>query len=651
ADGSTPIAGLIQASDGNLYGTTYAGGTFGYGAVYGLTTTGVLSTLHSFTGGTDGAGPFSGLVQGPGGDLYGTTYYGSGLGAGGTVFVLHLLPTIINLSPATAVSGSGPLTLTVNGTNFQNGAVVQFNGGALSTTFVSSGQLTATVPATDLVSVGIQSVTVVSPAGLVSNGAQFDVFPVVSSVTLSPTSVLGTLSSQGTVTLNGPAPAGGLSVDLARDNTTVATLPATVTVAAGNTTATFTVTTNQVSATTAVTIFASCNGVRASAVLTVQPSPISSLSLSPNPVTGGFHSTGTVTLSSPAPAGGKVINLSSANTAEATVPATVTVAATKTTANFAITTKEVTATTGVGITASLSGTQTTAVLTLHALAISSISVSPNPADAGSLVTGTLTLSSAAPTGGQKITLTSSKSTAASVPASITIPAGSSSGTFRVTTHEVTAYTVVTVSASTNGSKQSASFGVQPLLVTSLSVSPNPVAGGNPVAGTVTISNTAPAGGQAVHLNSSSASAAVPATVTVPAGASTASFTIATSVVSADVFATITASANGSKQQATLTVEPIIVSTLTLSPNPVAGGNPVTGTVTLSSPAPPGGTTVFISSGSSLANVPSTISIAAGSTSGTFAIATSVVSVDTTVSITAATSGGGQSAGLLIQAGG
>ena len=75
-DGATPTGLLIQASDGNLYGTTAFGGWNGYGTVFKITPLGVKTILYNFTGGTDGANPFAGLIQGSDGNFYGTTYYG-----------------------------------------------------------------------------------------------------------------------------------------------------------------------------------------------------------------------------------------------------------------------------------------------------------------------------------------------------------------------------------------------------------------------------------------------------------------------------------------------------------------------------------------------------------------------------------------------
>src|ERR1019366_7834316 len=82
ADGDDPVAGLVQATDGNFYGTTDYGGAGKYGSggtVFKITPSGKLTTLYSFCSQsrcTDGEYPYAALVQATNGDFYGTTYVG-----------------------------------------------------------------------------------------------------------------------------------------------------------------------------------------------------------------------------------------------------------------------------------------------------------------------------------------------------------------------------------------------------------------------------------------------------------------------------------------------------------------------------------------------------------------------------------------------
>lgn len=78
-DGANPYTGLFQDSAGNFYGTSAFGGAKGYGVVFELDTTGTETPLYTFQGGADGANPYSALVQDAGGNLYGTTAFGGGV--------------------------------------------------------------------------------------------------------------------------------------------------------------------------------------------------------------------------------------------------------------------------------------------------------------------------------------------------------------------------------------------------------------------------------------------------------------------------------------------------------------------------------------------------------------------------------------------
>jgi hypothetical protein len=129
-------------------------------------------------------------------------------------------------------------------------------------------------------------------------------------VALNPATVTGGAGSTGTVTLSAAAPTAGAIVTLTSGNTNAATVPASVTVAAGATTATFAITTKAVTAGTVATITATYDGVSKALGLVVNPM-LGSLTLNPSVLTGGAGSTGTVTLTAAAPAGGTVVTLSS----------------------------------------------------------------------------------------------------------------------------------------------------------------------------------------------------------------------------------------------------------------------------------------------------------------------------------------------------
>src|SRR5262249_50717586 len=155
---------------------------------------------------------------------------------------------------------------------------------------------------------------------------------------VNPTAVTGNAGSTGTVTLGSAAPVGGAVVTLTSSNP-AATVPGSVTVPAGATTKNFAVNTIGGAGPTAVTVTAPYNNGARTATLTVNPAAAALVGVSVNPtaVTGNAGSTGTVTLTRAAPAGGAVVTLTSSNAA-ATVPGTVTVAAGATTKTFPVTT-------------------------------------------------------------------------------------------------------------------------------------------------------------------------------------------------------------------------------------------------------------------------------------------------------------------------
>jgi uncharacterized repeat protein (TIGR03803 family) len=84
-EAASPFAGLVHDAAGNFYGTTTIGGPPNFGTVFKLDSTGKQTLLHAFTGGVDGATPLGSLIRDAAGNLYGTTVYGGAFGFG-TVF-------------------------------------------------------------------------------------------------------------------------------------------------------------------------------------------------------------------------------------------------------------------------------------------------------------------------------------------------------------------------------------------------------------------------------------------------------------------------------------------------------------------------------------------------------------------------------------
>jgi len=128
-EGSHPLAGMVEGTDGNFYGTTYQGGLSTEGAVFAMTPAGTVTALYAFTNGVDGAYPKGGLVQGLDGNFYGTTTLG-GSNNHGTVFKITTEGALTPLYSFTnGVDGATPestLALGADG-NFYGTAT---NGGA-----------------------------------------------------------------------------------------------------------------------------------------------------------------------------------------------------------------------------------------------------------------------------------------------------------------------------------------------------------------------------------------------------------------------------------------------------------------------------------------------------------------------------------------
>jgi probable HAF family extracellular repeat protein len=172
------------------------------------------------------------------------------------------------------------------------------------------------------------------------------------------------------------------------------------------------------------------------------------------------------------------------------------------------------------------------------------------------LTGKITLNATAPTGGIVVALASNNA-AATVPATVTVPAGAMTVSFTIKTTALTAARNVTISATLGLQTRTVVVKVRPIGVGSLALSSNEVVGGELATGFVVLECPAAPGDIVVTLSSSNAGVAQPTatSITIPAGSSSAMFTIATGGVSSVTPVTIKATANGVFQTALLVVYP------------------------------------------------------------------------------------------------
>jgi uncharacterized protein (TIGR03437 family) len=372
------------------------------------------------------------------------------------------------------------------------------------------------------------------------------------------------------------------------------------------------------------------------------------LTLFPSLVTAGGSTALTAGLTGVARAGGYPVGLKTSNAA-APVIAQLAVPPGKASAQTTITTAPITSTTEATITASGSGVTLTTTLEIDpgtTVQLATLSVSSGSLPGGRNLTGTVTLNGVATGGGVNILL-SSDNDKARVPSVVTVPFGQRSMDFAITTLAVTSIQTVTLTATLNRTTVPVTVTLLPPLQLTLAASA--VVGGNPVSGTVTLGDPAPATGAIVTLQSSDTAVQV-VQVTIPAGQGLQTFTVTTSTVTVARTVTISAIYGLLRQTVLLTVNPSAVTPigLTIAPDHVVGGNQAQGTVTLSGPAGNGGVRVDIKSSSALtaSASPNFVLIPQGQTSATFTITTSGFAG--VVKFTATAGGVSQTATLTVQ---
>ncbi len=315
-DGASPNAGLVQGTDGNFYGTTIGGGANGDGTVFKMTPQGTLTTLHSFDY-VDGLFPYAELVQATNGDFYGTTSEGGGndtcFQGCGTIFKITSTGVFTTLHVFDSTDGASPYGgllqasdgsfygTTAGGGAYLAGTVFRLPLVTLSVTKDGSGTITSGdghIYCGSVCSYAYVDGTQVGLTAIPAPGYTFDGFTGcdnvngdfclmtmdsaknvtatfttsnvgLTSLVLNPTAVKGGNISIATISLNAPAPPGGLGVGVATNSPLAVHPPSMVVVPEGRTFYSFAVRTTPVRMTTMANIIASAGASQVNATLTV----------------------------------------------------------------------------------------------------------------------------------------------------------------------------------------------------------------------------------------------------------------------------------------------------------------------------------------------------------------------------------------------
>jgi uncharacterized repeat protein (TIGR03803 family) len=449
-NGDRPMSPLLIDSQGNLYGSTYFGGNnfsgdgTGYGTLFKLSSSGQFTQLHQFSG-TDGDNPLGKLILDSSNNIWGTTYEG-GTGwnppnqyGDGTVFKYSngtvTNPVLFNISDGENLQGGMATDGTsYYGTTYQGGAngfgtLFQYNPstGQLTTLFNFNRNPNGSYPLADVLYDGKGNLYGTTFGGGGHSSASNACCGTVWKYSLSSGTLTTLVSFDGdSVPADGISPQGGITLDsngnlfgttsqggsfsdgLVYEYSSHGTLSTLATFNGGNgqfpegnlafdSAGNLWGITHQGGSPGYGTVYKLTPNTGGGCGPTV-----SSVSFNPSSVPNGGTSTGTVTLSAAAPSGGSVVGLSDDNPSFFQVPASVTVPAGATSANFQGTAQNgfVLSNTLVTTTATLGNSTAQGTVTVTTgIAVTSIKVNPSSITAGNSTTGTVTIASVAPSGG------------------------------------------------------------------------------------------------------------------------------------------------------------------------------------------------------------------------------------------------------------
>lgn len=545
------------------------------------------------------------------------------------VYGTKILPTPTQLTP-------NPLNLTAGASGTLTATISPAPTTAGSLTLVSSSSAIATVPSS--VPFAINQTSLVIPVTAVAVGnaqitaslnggdvsATIDVSaapPTIAS--LQPSTETITQGATGTLTVTiSAARSANTTVALTSSTPGIASVPATVTVPAGQTSAPIAVSANTPG--TAV-ITASLNGTSATSTITVTPNLPTIVSLLPTTTSINLGATGTITVTiSAVQSSATPIQVTVSPSGLVTVPATVIVPAGQLTTTVPVTAAAL-GTAMVHVSLNSSMAESAVQVTPPPPAIVSLLPSPLPLVVGASGTLTVTLNAGQLTN-TEVALSAAPSGTVQVPAIVTVPAGQTQATFTVTGLVIGS---ATVTASLNGTSKQAVVQVQPPPPQVISLLPNPLPLQQGATGSVVLTiNAAQVSDTVIALtNTAPTIVQIPASITVPANQLSATVSV-TALLAGN--ATITASIAGSSVSALVQVTlppPVVTLLTTIAPDPPGTsltrpkGKPGTLRVTLSR-APTDTTLVTLtSSATTVAQVPASVTVAAGALAAEFPVNT------------------------------
>lgn len=399
------------------------------------------------------------------------------------------------------------------------------------------------------------TVTITADAGGAAKSANLIIKPAgLTSLILGPSSVTSGALASGLANLSG-AGASGLKVTLKSSNTAVVVVPGYVQIDSG-TKGSFKVITYGVSAPTTVTVTATYKGVAKTDTITVNPAILVSLALNKSSVVGGTNCPAALALNGKTDVNGAVVTLTSSNRAAAPIQSSVSIASKGQSVAFNIPTNPVDTLTQVTITATYNGISKSKQFTVLAPTLSSLALGNKIIVGGANVTGKVAVTGPAGPHAITVALSSTDTTAATVPSSVTIPVGVANATFAITTKPVSSTKAVYIKATIGSYNKTTPLSVQPPSLNSITTGSPSYQGGKSIVFTVGINGAAPTGGTPVTLSCDHPEIVnVVSPEVITAGAKSKTFAWGTKKVTGNVVVKITATAGNQTLVAQVTITP------------------------------------------------------------------------------------------------